>query len=101
MMCKSIRVICIGIKCISISIYYLSNIPSFRIVILSLHQTNFDGEAGGGIEPVQILIIKIKYKIALHATALLFLLVTGYLQYNEGVLISVDIYFLWFKYRID
>ena len=77
---------------------YLSNIPSFRIVILSLHKTNFDGEAGGGIEPVQILIIKIKYKIALHATALLFLLVTGYLQYNEGVLISVDIYFLWFKY---
>ena len=58
---------------------YLSNIPSFRIVILSLHKTNFDGEAGGGIEPVQILIIKIKYKIALHATALLFLLVTGYL----------------------
>ena len=56
---------------------YLSNIPSFRIVILSLHKTNFDGEAGGGIEPVQILIIKIKYKIALHATALLFLLVTG------------------------
>ena len=56
---------------------YLSNMPSFRIVILSLHQTNFDGEAGGGIEPVQILIIKIKYKIALHATALLFLLVTG------------------------
>ena len=55
---------------------YLSNIPSFRIVILSLHKTNFDGEAGGGIEPVQILIIKIKYKIALHATALLFLLVT-------------------------
>ena len=66
---------------------YLSNIPSFRIVILSLHKTNFDGEAGGGIEPVQILIIKIKYKIALHATALLFLLVTGYLQYNEGLLI--------------
>ena len=57
---------------------YISNIPSFRIVILSLHKTNFDGEAGGGIEPVQILIIKIKYKIALHAaTALLFLLVTG------------------------
>ena len=57
---------------------YLSNIniPSFRIVILSLHKTNFDDEAGGGIEPVQILIIKIKYKIALHATALLFLLVT-------------------------
>ena len=66
---------------------YLSNIPSFRIVILSLHKTNFDGEAGGGIEPVQILIIKIKYKIALHATALFFLLLTGYLQYNEGLLI--------------
>ena len=69
----------VGIKkCISI-IKYLStyNIPSFRIVILSLHKTNFDGEAGGGIESVQILIIKIKYKIALHTTALLFLLVTG------------------------